>query len=99
LFNWAEPAGPSSPPKSASPVPATVLIVPSAATFRTRWLYWSQMWTQPALSTATATGWFSCAASAAPPSPPKSASPVPANVLIVPSAATFRTRWFSASAM
>src|SRR2546425_132691 len=45
------------------------------------------MYRFPAPSTATPDGWYSCAAVAAPPSPPKPYVPLPATVVISPVAA------------
>src|ERR1039457_3865884 len=90
--NSAEVAGPLSPLKPRVPLPATVLIVPAGVTFRIRLFIRSAMKRLPALSTATSLGWFSSAAVAGPPSPLKPAVPLPATVLIVPAAVTFRMR-------
>src|SRR5262249_30956005 len=77
--SWAEVAGPPSPRKPAMPMPATVEIVPSVATFLTRWPSNSEMYTFPAASTATLRGVISWALMAGPPSPVDPFSPVPAN--------------------
>ena len=53
----------------------------------------------PALSTTTPRGRFSCADVAGPPSPLSPAVPLPATVLMLPSAATLRTRWLFPSVM
>ena len=87
----ARTAGPLSPEKPATPVPATVAIVPSGATFRTRAA--SSTRKPPSSARATATG-LTRALVAGPPSPPTAGhvEPSPATVEIVPSGHTRRTR-------
>jgi hypothetical protein len=53
----------------------------------------------PAASTAMAIGVSNIAAVACPPSPAKSAVPLPATVVMMPLAETFRIRLFPVSAM
>jgi hypothetical protein len=91
--------GPPSPEKPSTPVPATVEIVPSGSTLRTRWEALSAMNRLPAPSRATAWGVLMAAAVAGPPSPFEAGTPVPATVVIVPSGVMRRIRWFPPSAM
>ncbi len=77
-FNSAEVAGPPSPLKPATPVPAMVEIMPFGVTLRMRLLLPSRNSRSPALSRITLAGPNISAAAAAPPSPPKPAVPVPA---------------------
>ena len=65
-------------------------MVPSGAMWRTRSLPRSATAIVPSASTATSTGWNSRALVAAPPSPSKPGSPVPAIVVSLPCAST---RW------
>ena len=97
--NCAWSAGPPSPPKLSSPVPATVVMVPLVSSRRMRELRVSAMNRLPALSTATPKGEANCAWTAGPPSPPKPRSPVPATVVMVPEESTRRIRWLEVSAM
>ena len=78
-------AGPPSPLNPATPVPATVVIIPVvASTLRILLFPWSAMKRLPAPSSASPNGRAKSAASAGPPSPPKPPSPVPTNVLKTP---------------
>src|SRR5262245_53837858 len=88
----AEVAGPPSPENPLAPVPATVRMMPSGVTFRTRWLLGSAMYRSPAVSTATSAMPLNCAEMAGPPSPAEPRAPVPATVVITPAALTLRTR-------
>jgi hypothetical protein len=67
LFNDAEVAGPPSPEKPRDPLPATVVMMPSAVTFRI--LNDSAMKRFPEASTATPEGLLIIAEVAGPPSP------------------------------
>ena len=99
---WASSAcvaGLPSPVNPGVPVPATVVIVPSAETRRIRLLTVSAIRKPPSGSEATPCGAASCALVAGPPSPKEPADPVPATVVIVPSAATLRMQLLSASAI
>src|ERR1022692_977423 len=91
-LSCASVAGPPSPLNPAVPVPATVVIIPPADTFRIRWLPASAMNRLPAASTNTPAGLDIWAAMARPPSPLNPAVPVPATVVIIPPADTFRIR-------
>ena len=93
-------AGPSSPEKPASPVPATVAIFPLVTSIlRTRCPPLSATNTSPAAPTARATGSFSEAAVAGPPSPAEPGMPFPASVVMTSVARSIlRTRWFIESA-
>ena len=97
--NCTATAGPWSPLKPGSPVPATVVMVPERSTRRMRWFPESAMKMFPVVSTATPAGLCSCAARAGPWSPLKPRSPVPATVVMVPERSTRRMRWFPKSAM
>ena len=91
---------PPSPLKPAVPVPATVVIVPSASTLRTRWLLASAMYRLPLLSNTMSWGLSICAIVAGPPSPLKPALPgVPATVVITPAVSILRMAVFHESAM
>ncbi|MFT3791948.1 MAG: hypothetical protein QM741_12935 [Rudaea sp.] len=81
------------------PLPAIVVMMPEPSTLRIRWFEQSAMYRLPALSMATASGLFSCAVFAAPPSPEYPALPVPATAVIVPPASTLRTMWSVVLAM
>ena len=70
-------AGPLSPPKAAAPLPATVTIVPSGLTMRTRLLFVSAM-KRPLASITRLKGAASFALVAGPPSPLKPELPLPA---------------------
>ena len=74
----AEVAAPPSPPKPATPVPATVVMIPSGPIRRTRWAPKSATKRLPSESTRTSIGRSSWAAAAWPPSPADPATPVPA---------------------
>jgi len=73
-------AGASSPEAPATPVPATVEIVPDGFTLRMAWLAVSAIKRLPAESVAQALGVFSCAKRAAPSSPAPPLDPLPAAV-------------------
>ena len=85
-------AGPLSPLKPEFPVPATVVIIPAGETLRIRALLKSAIRKPPSAVAATAVGEWIWAAVAGPPSPLKPAVPVPATVVIIPAAETFRMR-------
>ena len=74
-------AGPPSPENPATPVPATVVMVPFR-TMRMQLLLESAIYTAPDDATATPCGKFSVALVAGPPSPENPARPVPAKVVI-----------------
>src|SRR6266850_1744648 len=81
------------------PDPATVVMIPSGVTLRTRWLQLSPMYSEPSGPSATPPGWLNLAWSAGPPSPenaPKllgsGAGPLPAAVRRIPSGPIVRTR-------
>ena len=83
-----------------------MVIMPSVPTLRTLAVKLSAMYTLPAASSATPSGRPSSALTPGPPSPkdaPDSSyapkAPVPAIVVIVPFAATLRTRLLMVSAM
>src|ERR1017187_950223 len=57
------------------------------------------MYRLPVESAFTPWGLANCALVAGPPSPEKPGDPVPATLVIVPSGATLRMRWFQQSAM
>src|ERR1700683_507561 len=100
--NDAEVAGPPSPEKPQLPLlllPAEVVMLPLADTFRIRLLYLSAMKIFPEASTATPEGLFNDAEVAGPPSPDKPAVPLPATVVMIPLAETFRIRLLPESAM
>jgi hypothetical protein len=91
--NWAAVAGPPSPEKPATPVPATVVIVPVGSIRRMRSLPESAMYSSPDGAAYTAFGSWSWAAVAGPPSPPAPGVPLPATVVMIPEArSTRRTR-------
>ena len=92
LFMDAETAGPPSPEKPAAPLPASVVMMPPADTFRIRLLKVSAMKRFPAASTATPLGSFNDAEVAGPPSPEKPSTPLPATVVMMPLTETFRIR-------
>src|SRR4051794_18298482 len=98
VLTVAEVAGPPSPPAPDEPVPATVLIVPSGATARTRLLKVSAIRKPPSAVADTAVGLASAAAVAGPPSPENPNVPVPAAVVITPVGDTRRIRLFAWSA-
>jgi hypothetical protein len=81
------------------PLPATVVMIPVGDTRRTRPAPASAIKKLPSGSTATPIGSLKLAAVAGPPSPESPNQPVPATVLIVPSANTRRTRSLPASAI
>src|SRR4029453_4796333 len=62
-------AAPSSPDAPATPIPATVEIVPDVFTLRMEWLAVSAIKRLPAESVGQALGGFRCAKRGAPPSP------------------------------
>src|SRR5215471_12288771 len=107
----ASVAGPASPfmggHPGALPLPATVVIVPSGETLRTRTLAESAMNRFPAVSMATLVGKESAALMAGPLSPSgrhvdgpeHRGPPTPATVVMVPSLETLRTRLAPVSAM
>src|SRR5262249_46056800 len=102
-FSWAAVAGPPSPLVPATPVPATVTMVPFTPTARIRWSPVSATYTDPSDAPATPVGAESLAATAGPPSPHAArglahGDPVPAIVVIVPLGATRRTLWLPVSA-
>ncbi|MEA2442884.1 MAG: hypothetical protein QOJ12_176 [Thermoleophilales bacterium] len=99
VFSAAAVPGPPSPWKPANPSPARVVMVPSGATRRTRWLFVSTITKPPSLATARPIGSFSCAEVAGPPSPLKPAEPIPATVVMTPFGATLRIRLLSLSAI
>ena len=103
LHSRATAAGPLSPLKPGSPVPAKVVMVPEGSTRRMRLFPKSAMKRLPAASTATSEGRFNCASAAGPSSPissgPKSILPGPAKVVMVPEGSTRRIRLFQVSAM
>src|SRR5664280_654782 len=99
LFRQAWVAAPPSPQKPMVPLPATVVMVPSGATRRTRLLPASAMYRLPAASTNRPYGMSRHAWVAGPPSPQKPLVPLPATVVMVPSGATRRTRSWPGSAM
>src|SRR5579883_321353 len=80
-------------------LPANVVIVPEGSTLRTTWLDVSAMYRLPLPSSAMPCGVNRSALVAAAPSPAYPAKPVPATVVIVPSAATLRIRLLLVSAM
>src|SRR5437667_213783 len=94
-------AAPPSPAKVLMPLPATVVMIAVAAvTLRIRWLAYSAMYRLPPASTATPTGTLRLAFVAAPPSPAKPKTPLPATVVMIPVAApTLRIRSLPRSAM
>jgi hypothetical protein len=95
----ASVAGPQSPEKPRSPVPAAVEMVPSGLTSRTRWFSWSVKWIVPSRSAIVIiTGGQSAASMSGPPPPAYFSSPVPATVEMVPSRSTLRMRWLAISA-
>src|ERR1019366_7246980 len=98
-LNSAFAACEPSPAYPATPLPATVEIVPLTETFRTRLPPNSVTYRLPAASKAKPNGAFNCALAAAPPSPVDPAVPVPAKVVIVPVDATLRTRLLALSAI
>jgi hypothetical protein len=69
MLSCAAVAGPPSPLKPAVPVPAIVVIVPPAATFRMRELLVSAIRKLPSGSATIACGALIWAAVAGPPSP------------------------------
>ena len=85
-------AGPPSPLKPCTPVPATVVMIPSGLTFRTRLLSVSAMKRFPCPSAVTPQGRASIALVAGPPSPLKPYDPFPATVVMMPAGLTFRIR-------
>src|SRR4051812_16606126 len=94
LFSCASVAGPPSPEKQqvALPLlPATVVMIPSIATFRIRRFLVSAMKRLPALSTARQHGSFSSALVAGPPSPEKSLLGLPAILVMIPLGEIFWT--------
>src|ERR1035441_6872004 len=99
LFRDAETAGPPSPEKPAAPLPASVVTMPPADTFRIRLLQVSPMKMFPDASMAIAEGVHNDAEVAGPPSPEKPAIQLPATVAIAPSEVTFRIRLFPVSAI
>jgi hypothetical protein len=104
LLNEAEVAGPPSPEKPSPekmvvPLPATVVIIPMVDTFRIRLLKRSAMKRFPEESIVTPVGEFNDADVADPPSPEKPLFPLPATVVIMPLAETFRIRLLRPSAM
>src|SRR5881397_4049039 len=97
--SWALMAGPPSPEEPCEPLPATVVMIPSEETLRMRLLLASAMKRFEAPSTATRLGPASWALMAGPPSPEKPCEPLPATVVMIPLAETFRMRLLLASAM
>src|SRR5215475_695119 len=79
-------------------VPATVVIVPSRLIRRATLLNESAMYRRPETSAAAAAG-ERHACVAGPPSPQNQAVPLPATVLMMPSAVTFRSRALTGSEM
>src|SRR5215467_4325585 len=91
VFRLAAVAGPPSPQGAVAlahvcPVPATVVMTPSAPTRRIRSLPASAMYRLPSGPSATPLGKISVAAVAGPPSPLDPWVPVPATVVRTPSA-------------
>src|SRR4051812_37171948 len=74
-------------------------MIPPGVTFRTRELFKSEMYRFPSESTATAQGLNSSALVAGPPSPKNPAVPLPATVVMIPLAPTFRTLLLPGSAI
>src|SRR5262252_9473471 len=87
--NDAEVAGPPSPEYPSEPLPATVVMMPLADTFRIRSVP-SAMKRFPEPSTATAHGVDNDADVAGPPSPEYPGVPLPATVVMMPLGDTFR---------
>ena len=92
------------PKLPATPLPASVVIVPAAETMRTRLSFESLMTKPPVGIGATLLGPFSLAAVAGPPSPQAlvgvgQGTPVPATRVMTPVADTFRTLWPWSSVM
>jgi len=81
-LSWAAVAGPPSPPKPATPVPATVVTVPPGLTRLMRWLSASARKRLPLPSKAMPRGRPRAADTAGPPSPRKATSPSPATVVM-----------------
>ena len=98
MDNCAAVAGPPSPAKPWTPVPATVVIVPDGDTLRMRWLFESGMRKPPSPVDTTPLGMLIAAAVAGPPSPPYPCVPLPATVVIVPFGHTRLMRLLSSSA-
>jgi hypothetical protein len=92
-------AGPLSPAKPLTPLPARVVMIPWVSTLRTRMLDASAMYKLPERSTATPLAARKEALVAGPPSPPKPELSLPATVVIVPVASTLRIRLLDMSAM
>ena len=82
-LSWAWVAGPPSPLKPRTPVPATVATIPSGLTCRMRLLPQSVMIRLPPRPTTTSKGALNCALAIGPPSPLKPATPVPATVVMI----------------
>ena len=91
-------AGPPSPANPSTPLPATVVIVPDGETLLTRWLLVSGIRKPPSGSGTTLLGLLIWALVARPPSPPKPGRPVPATVVMIPSAEILRMRLLRVSA-
>src|SRR4051794_20551007 len=91
-FRFAFVARPPSPLDPLVPLPATVVIVPFASTFRTRCPPASATYRLLAPSNATLEVLTNDALTAGPLSPPYVVPPFPATVVIVPPGLTFRIR-------
>src|SRR6476661_4565373 len=81
--NSAAVAGPPSPLKPDTPLPAMVEIIPDVLTMRMVWFRASDMYKLLFLSKDMATGSSSLAAVACPPSPLWPCMPLPATVVMV----------------
>ena len=89
-FNCAEVAGPPSPEKPATPVPAIVEIVPVDEISRTRAITSSTKYTFPELSQAI--DWGAMTADCVAGTPSISVAPPPPMVVMVPAGEIFRMR-------
>ncbi len=98
-FAWRSPALAANPPSPPLPPPATVVMMPLAATRRTRLLPVSAMIRFPALSNVRRCGWLNSALVAGPPSPEDPAVPLPATVVMMPLLSILRIRLFRESAI
>src|SRR5512139_3235054 len=94
-YNVAAVAGPPSPLKPISPVPATVVMIPSGLIFRIR--EFDPKYNAPSLATTASIRYRNEACVAGPPSPQgfvdgEHALPFPAKVVMIPSEPTWRIR-------
>src|SRR6266404_3560155 len=83
-FNPVLVAWPPSGHTLQTPLPATVVIVPSRETFLIRQFPLSAMKRLPLASNTNPPGLDNCALTAGPPSPEKAYVPLPAKVVIMP---------------